>query len=123
MSEITLDRKAYEHNINKIANKVGGAEKIYLIAKDNSYGHGARLVCEFAKTLGIKKGVVRTLDEAVEIAEFFDEVLILSHIPTGNEDERFVYAINDISKTLKKLWLVSALNLIFVVILLILYIT
>ena len=104
MSEITLDRKAYEHNINKIANKVGGAEKIYLIAKDNSYGHGARLVCEFAKTLGIKKGVVRTLNEAVEIAEFFDEVLILSHIPNGNEDERFIYAINDISnfKTLKK---------------------
>ena len=104
MSEITLDRKAYEHNITQIANKVGGIEKIYLIAKDNSYGHGARLVCEFARELGIKKGVVRTLDEAVEIAEFFDEVLILSHIPTGNEDERFIYAVNDISnfKMLKK---------------------
>ena len=104
MSEITLNREAYKHNITQIANKVGGVEKIYLIAKDNSYGHGARLICEFGAKLGIKKCVVRTLDEAVEIAEFFDEVLILSHIPTGNEDERFVYAINDISnlKTLKK---------------------
>lgn len=104
MSEILLNKEAYKHNISQIANKVGGIEKIYLIAKDNSYGHGARLVCKFASSLGVKKCVVRTLDEAVEIAEFFDEVLILSHIPTGNEDERFVYAINDISnfKMLKK---------------------
>ena len=89
MSEITLDRKAYEHNITQIANKVGGVEKIYLIAKDNSYGHGARLVCEFARELGIKKGVVRTLDEAVEIAEFFDEVLVYNSLCEDGLFEQF----------------------------------
>ena len=104
MSEITLNKRAYAHNISQIVAKIGNMDKIYLIAKDNSYGHGARLVCEFAKTLGIKKAIVRTLDEAKEIGDIFDEVLILSHIPNGNEDEKFVYAINDISnfKTLKK---------------------
>ena len=45
MSEILLDRAAYLHNLAQIAAKVGGADKIFLVAKDNSYGHGCRLCC------------------------------------------------------------------------------
>ena len=96
MSEILLDRAAYLHNLAQIAAKVGGADKIFLVAKDNSYGHGSRLCCEAAASFGIDKAVVRTMSEAAQIADLFGEILVLSHIPSGLEDERFCYAVNDL---------------------------
>ena len=97
MSEILLDRAAYLHNLAQITAKVGGADKIFLVAKDNSYGHGSRLCCEAAASFGIDKAVVRTMSEAAHIADLFGEILVLSHIPRGDEDERFCYAVNDLS--------------------------
>ena len=96
MSEIILDRAAYVHNLAQIAAKVGGAERVFLVAKDNSYGHGCRLCCEAAASFGIDKAVVRTMNEAAQIADLFGEILVLSHIPNGLEDERFCYAVNDL---------------------------
>ena len=57
MSEIILDRAAYAHNLAQIAAKVGGAERVFLVAKDNSYGHGCRLCCEEAEKLGFVRAV------------------------------------------------------------------
>ncbi|MCW1542412.1 alanine racemase, partial [Campylobacter jejuni] len=37
-------------------------------------------------------------EEAREIEEFFENILILSHRPHGNENSRFIYALNDISQ-------------------------
>ncbi len=97
MSEIILDRAAYAHNLAQITAKVGGAERVFLVAKDNSYGHGCRLCCEEAAKLGFVRAVTRSAAEAAQIADLFDEILVLSHIPRGDEDERFCYAVNDLS--------------------------
>ena len=97
MSEIILDRAAYAHNLAQIAAKVGGVERVFLVAKDNSYGHGCRLCCEEAAKLGFVRAVTRSAAEAAQIADLFDEILVLSHIPSGDEDERFCYAVNDLS--------------------------
>lgn len=96
MSKILLDKDAYIYNLNAVANKIGGMDKIYLIAKDNSYGHGSKLCAKVASEVGIKKAVVKSILEADEISEFFDEILILSHIPNGMENLDYVYAINDL---------------------------
>lgn len=96
MSEIRLNRAAYIHNINQIAQKIGGVDKILLVLKDNAYGHGVGILAPLARELGIKNVAVKNEREAYEIRQFFDQILILSHIPTGTEDDSFIYAINEI---------------------------
>lgn len=98
MAEILINQKNYDHNINQIAKFAGGVEKIILVLKDNAYGHGLRLICQRASELGIKFACVKNEEEAKICKEFFKEVLILSHIPNGNEDKDLTYAINDINQ-------------------------
>ncbi|MDA3057876.1 alanine racemase [Campylobacter sp. VBCF_04 NA7] len=96
MSEILIDKSAYFHNLSQISQKVA-KERIMLVLKDNAYGHGMREIAGLAREFGIKRAVTRTLDEAREISEFFEQILILSHIPNGNENPNFIYAVNDMS--------------------------
>lgn len=97
MAEICLNLDHFSHNISQIANKIGSANKIIAVLKDNAYGHGAKIIAKNAAKLGIKFACVRNLREAKEIEKYFDEILILSHIPNGKEKGKFIYAINDIS--------------------------
>lgn len=97
MSEILLNKSAYLNNLSQIAKKLGGVEKIFLISKDNSYGHGSALCASVARDFGVKNAVVKNEFEAKEIVEFYEKILILSHIPNGDECEKFIYAINDLS--------------------------
>ena len=97
MSELVLNRSAYIHNLTKICTKAGGKDRVILVLKDNAYGHGAALVGREAASYGIKFCAVKNEAEARELEPFFEHILILSHIPTGGESERFIYAINDIS--------------------------
>ena len=101
MSEIRLNKAAYIHNLTKICDKAGGKEKVIVVLKDNAYGHGARLIASEAKKFGIKNCAVKSEFEADEIADIFENILILSHIPTGDESAKFTYAINDIDALLK----------------------
>lgn len=103
MSVIKISQSAYLHNLNQIANKLGDKNRIYAVLKDNAYAHGARLLAPLARDFGIKKAVVRTLSEAEEILDFFDEVLVLSQVFDGNENinPKIKYAINDKSALLK----------------------
>lgn len=103
MSKIILNKSAYRHNLKEIAKRAGGIDKIYLVGKDNFYGHGASLCATYAKELGIKRIALRSEDEAREL-EFlkFEDTLILSHIFNGSEDVKFSYAINSI-KDLEKI--------------------
>lgn len=96
MSEIILNKKAYINNIKQVSDAIGGVEKIILIVKDNAYGHDAKLISKLASQLGIKKAATKSIKEAVQLANFYDEILVLSHIPNGQEDKRFIYGINDI---------------------------
>ena len=97
MSEFVLNRSAYIHNLTKICAKAGGKDRVILVLKDNAYGHGAALVGREAASYGIKFCAVKNEVEARELEPFFEHILILSHIPTGGESERFIYAVNDIS--------------------------
>mgnify|MGYP000953172082 CR=1 FL=1 len=97
MSELVLNRSAYIHNLTKICAKAGGKDRVILVLKDNAYGHGAALVGREAASYGIKFCAVKNEAEARELEPFFEHILILSHIPTGGESERFIYAVNDIS--------------------------
>ena len=98
MSLIKIDQKAYEYNLRHIAKKIGSFQRLICVFKDNAYGHGAKLLAPLAKNLGVSFVAVKSEEEAREIEEFFENILILSHRPHGNENSRFIYALNDISQ-------------------------
>lgn len=100
MGTIKLSHKALIHNFDIIAHQVGAKDKIALVLKDNAYGHGARLIAQKAKEYGITQAVVRLESEAVEIAEFFDNILILGDFPT-REHASFSYVINALESIAK----------------------
>ncbi|MDD5159252.1 MAG: alanine racemase [Sulfuricurvum sp.] len=97
MASIKLSREALKHNLDIIAHQVGGKDKIAVVLKDNAYGHGAVLIAEEARDYGVKQAVVRLEREAEEIAEFFDNVLILGQIATAVHP-KFSYAINSLEE-------------------------
>lgn len=97
MSLIRLNQKAYEFNLDQIANKAGNFDRVICVFKDNAYGHGATLLAPIAKSKGINFVAVKNEQEADELKDFFDSILILSHRPNGNENPNFIYALNDIN--------------------------
>ncbi|EAJ0348975.1 alanine racemase [Campylobacter lari] len=95
MAYIKIDRLAYEYNLDLIASKAGGYQKVICVFKDNAYGHGAKLLAPIARAKGINFIAVKNEAEAKELEDIFDNILILSHHPHGNESEKFIYALND----------------------------
>ncbi|MBF7060605.1 alanine racemase [Campylobacter volucris] len=95
MAYIKLDRKAYEFNLDLIATKAGSYGKVICVFKDNAYGHGAKILAPIARAKGINFIAVKNENEALELQDFFDNILILSHLPNLNENEKFIYALND----------------------------
>lgn len=95
MSLIKLDKKSYEYNLNQIATKAGGFERLICVFKDNAYGHGAKLLAPIAKALGVNFIAVRNEQEAFELENLFENILILSHRPNGRENPKFIYALNE----------------------------
>ncbi|MBL4730210.1 MAG: alanine racemase [Sulfurimonas sp.] len=95
MAYITLNKSNFFHNLDIIAKKTSGKDKIALVLKDNAYGHGLLEVAQMAQEYGITKAVVKNEDEAKQIEFFFDYILILADYPTS-KNEKFRYTINDI---------------------------
>ncbi|MFQ6342022.1 alanine racemase [Campylobacter sp. VTCC 70190] len=98
MAIIKINQKAYEYNLRQIAKKVGGFKRVICVFKDNAYGHGAKLLAPLARNLGISFVAVKSEEEARELKDFFENILILSHRPHGKENPNFIYALNDISQ-------------------------
>lgn len=97
MAIIRLSRKAYFHNLDIIAQKVGAVSKIAVVLKDNAYGHGLLEMAKLSHEYGLKEAVVHNVDEANEIKEYFEKILILA----GHEysvDAKMHYAINALSQ-------------------------
>jgi alanine racemase len=94
MAYITLNSSNLYHNFAQIAIKTGSLDKIAIVLKDNAYGHGAVLVARMASEYGIKKAIVRNIQEAYEIESYFDEVIVLGGqiLPQDN----FSFAINSL---------------------------
>ncbi len=97
MAIIRLSRKAYFHNLDIIAQKVGAVSKIAVVLKDNAYGHGLLEMAKLSHEYGIKEAVVHNVNEANEIKEYFEKILVFA----GHEyfvDEKLCYAINALSQ-------------------------
>ncbi|MGW8168937.1 MAG: alanine racemase [Sulfurovaceae bacterium] len=77
MAYITLSRSNFYHNLSQIALKTGSLDKIAIVLKDNAYGHGALLMARLASEFGIRKAVVRNHIEALEIQQYFDDIIVL----------------------------------------------
>ncbi len=95
MAYILLSREAYFHNLDIIAQKVGGVSKIAVVLKDNAYGHGLIEIAELAHEYGVRDAVVHNVTEAQAILPYFDRILILG----GHEyavDEKLFFAINSL---------------------------
>ncbi|ENB4015109.1 alanine racemase [Campylobacter upsaliensis] len=101
MSLITLDSNAYKHNLSYIATRAGGYDKLICVFKDNAYGHGICLLAPVAKACGVNFVAVKDENEAYLLEKYFDNILILSHRPTGNENLNFIYALNEPSSFAK----------------------
>ncbi|MDQ1298952.1 MAG: alanine racemase [Campylobacterota bacterium] len=93
MGTLKLSREALHSNLDIIAQQVGAKDKIAVVLKDNAYGHGAVLIAKAVARYGITQAVVRLETEAVEIAEFFENILILADFSTA-ANSKFRYAIN-----------------------------
>jgi alanine racemase len=96
MAIIRLSRSAFYHNLDIIAQRAGGRDKIALVLKDNAYGHGLGEMVEMAKAYGVRRAVVRNSAEARQISDCFDYILVLSDIPGKEQkpDGNTVFAIN-----------------------------
>ncbi|MBN2870850.1 MAG: alanine racemase [Campylobacterales bacterium] len=97
MGYITLSREALIHNLDIIAHQVGTKDKIAVVLKDNAYGHGAVLMAQACAEYGVKQAVVRTEAEALEIVEFFGNVLILGDRPS-HVNPKLSYAVNTLEE-------------------------
>jgi len=97
MAIIRLSRKAYFHNLDIIAQKVGAVSKIALVLKDNAYGHGLLAMAALSHEYGVKEAVVHNVNEANKIKDYFEKILVLA----GREyivDEKMHFAINALSQ-------------------------
>jgi len=94
MGWIKISKKSFFHNLDIITKRAGSTSKIALVLKDNAYGHGLLEIASLAKEYGIKRCVVRNIDEAKRIEKFFDYILILADIPQKLMD--FNFAVNDL---------------------------
>ena len=93
MAIIHLSRKAYFHNLDIIAHKVGERSKIAVVLKDNAYGHGLLEMAQLSSEYGVTQAVVHNVEEAMKIRDYFQTFLILA----GHHyivDEKMHYAIN-----------------------------
>jgi len=102
MSFITINKNKFYHNLEQIALKTGAKSKIAIVLKDNAYGHGLILMAKLASEFGITHAVVRNIDEATQIEELFDTILILGD--TIINHPRYSFTINtleDIAKDQK----------------------
>ncbi|MDX1810246.1 MAG: alanine racemase [Sulfurospirillaceae bacterium] len=81
MSKILINKQNYFHNLGFLAGKAGGKDKLMAVLKDNAYGHDLLIMARLASEFGIKKAAVKNLSEALDIQEYFDEILILADHP------------------------------------------
>ncbi len=100
MAYITLNKNNFFNNLDIIASRTKGKDKIAIVLKDNAYGHGLLEMASLSYEYGVKKAVVRTQSEAQIIEEFFEYILVLSDIP-NKPSSKMRYTINNINSISK----------------------
>lgn len=100
MAYITISKTNLFNNLQEIEKKVGNKDKIAVVLKDNAYGHGIVEIARLAKEYGIKKAIVKDIQEANQIIDFFDTIVVLSDAnqPFDNKLEITINCLEDFDK-------------------------
>lgn len=96
MAKILLNKENLFHNFEVISNQAGSVEKVAVVLKDNAYGHGLLEIATLAREFGIKKAVVKSLEEAIIIEKLFDDILILAQKDIHTYSHTFHIAVNSL---------------------------
>jgi alanine racemase len=97
MSKITINKQNYYHNLEILVKKAGGKHKLMAVIKDNAYGHGLEIMAKLASEFGIKKAAVKTEEEALNVEQYFDEVLVLAeHPPKQKISKKISFAVHSL---------------------------
>ena len=86
MPYLEISRNNFFHNYQTIFQTISAKEKSAIVLKDNAYGHGITQIASLAKEVGIQTAFVKSLQEALSITNFFDDIIILypSSFPDKN---------------------------------------
>lgn len=96
MPTIKLNKNYFFHNLELIKNKTGDINKIAVVLKDNAYGHGIIQIATMSREFGIKNAIVKSLEEALKIADFFENILILGKVDFATFSHPFHISINSL---------------------------
>jgi alanine racemase len=96
LAKILLNKENLFYNLDIISKKAGSKEKVAVVLKDNAYGHGLVEIATLAKEFGIKKAVVRTIDDALKIEKIFDYILVLAEKSFHTYSHTFHIALNSL---------------------------
>ena len=81
MSYIVINKSNFFHNLTLISKQIGGIEKLFVVLKDNAYGHGLEEMAKLSHKFGAKRCAVKTVQEALLTQEYFSYTLVLGDIP------------------------------------------
>lgn len=96
MAKIVLNKSNYFHNLKIISEHAGSIDKVAVVLKDNAYGHGLVEIASMAKEFGITSAVVKTVEEAKQIENFFNYILILADSNFSTYSHSFHIIINSL---------------------------
>ena len=96
MAKILLNKENLFYNFGVISKQTGSVEKVAVVLKDNAYGHGLLEIATMASEFGIKKAVVKSIDEALVIEKLFDDILILAQKDIHTYSHTFHIAVNSL---------------------------
>jgi len=96
LAKILLNKKNLLYNFGIISKQTGSVEKVAVVLKDNAYGHGLLEIATMASEFGIKKAVVKSIEEALVIEKLFDDILILAQKDIHTYSHTFHIALNSL---------------------------
>jgi alanine racemase len=98
LAKILLNKKNLFYNLGVISEHAKSKDKVAIVLKDNAYGHGILEIATMASEFGIKKAVVKTLNEALIIEKLFDYILILAEKTFHTYSHTFHIALNSLKQ-------------------------
>jgi alanine racemase len=98
LAKILLNKKNLFYNLGVISEHAKSKDKVAIVLKDNAYGHGILEIATIASEFGIKKAVVKTLNEALIIEKLFDYILILAEKTFHTYSHTFHIALNSLKQ-------------------------
>lgn len=94
-THLIIDLNDLEHNLNSIKTYCDKNTLIGAVLKANAYGHGVKYIAKHLYTLGIRRFLVATLIEAIELKKHNAsyDVMIMGHTPDNYLNEIVKYQI------------------------------